>query len=48
MNDRPCLLDTSAVLTRIEDETGVERVEEILRAALVLLRRSCYTKTRNF
>lgn len=31
------LLDTSAVLTLIEDEPGAERVEELLRAGVVLL-----------
>jgi predicted nucleic acid-binding protein len=32
-----CLLDTSAVLTLIEDESGAERVEALLRQADVLL-----------
>lgn len=37
MSDRPYLLDTSAVLTLIEDEAGAERVETLLRTMPVLL-----------
>jgi len=33
----PCLLDTSALLTLIEDEAGSDRVEEVLKAASILL-----------
>jgi predicted nucleic acid-binding protein len=33
----PYLLDTSALLTLIEDEPGSDRVEEVLKAASILL-----------
>jgi len=33
----PYLLDTSALLTFIEDEPGSDRVEEVLKAAAILL-----------
>jgi predicted nucleic acid-binding protein len=33
----PYLLDTSALLTLIEDEAGSDRVEEVLKAASILL-----------
>lgn len=37
MSEQPYLLDTSAVLTLIEDEAGAERVEALLRTTPVLL-----------
>ena len=37
MNDDRFLLDTSAILTLIEDETGAERVEQILAQSQVWL-----------
>ncbi|MEX2536268.1 MAG: PIN domain-containing protein [Trueperaceae bacterium] len=37
MNDETYLLDTSALLTLIEDEDGAERVEEVLRKGQALI-----------
>lgn len=37
MNDKRYLLDTSALLTLIEDETGADQVEQTLREAEVWL-----------
>lgn len=37
MSRRPILLDTSAVLTLIEDEPGAERVEQVLREEETIL-----------
>lgn len=37
MNDGSILLDTSALLTLIEDEDGAERVEEVLRNGQALI-----------
>ena len=37
MSDDRCLLDTSAILTLLEDEEGAERVEALLREGQVLL-----------
>lgn len=37
MNNPPYLLDTSAILTLIEDEDGAQRVETLLRQEEILL-----------
>lgn len=37
MSESPYLLDTSAILTLLEDEEGAERVETLLRRADILL-----------
>ncbi len=41
MNDLSFLLDTSALLTFIEDEPGAERVEQLLRTESVLIPWMC-------
>lgn len=41
MTNRAYLLDTSALLTLIEDEAGADRVEQLLRTAPVLIPWMC-------
>jgi len=38
VSNKPYLLDTSAVLTFLEDEPGAQRVEQILREGQVIIR----------